>query len=161
MMLQLQFCCFLSTHTEPHILSLFSLSLTDTHNTNIHARCGRNQQHPQQTPPPALHPTMLRFLATAPARMASCSLPSLAAATAQRAARAPAPLAAASAPARGFKTNKAAKKRFLKTGSGKIKRWKTGHRHLNSGKGRKVIRDLGGSVYLKGFQVKRFKKMVR
>ena len=45
---------------------------------------------------------------------------------------------------RGIKSKSSAKRRFKVLGSGKIKRWKGGKRHINAKRNRKHIRRLGG-----------------
>lgn len=47
-----------------------------------------------------------------------------------------------------LKTHSGAKKRFRKTGSGKIKRGQQGMRHLLSNKASKRKRHLGGGTYV-------------
>ncbi len=47
-----------------------------------------------------------------------------------------------------MKTHSGAKKRFKRTGTGKIKRRKPGARHLNLGKGGSRLRRLAESAYI-------------
>ena len=47
-----------------------------------------------------------------------------------------------------MKTNKAAAKRFSKTGTGKIKKARTNHRHLLTSKNRKIKRHQRPKAYL-------------
>ncbi len=61
---------------------------------------------------------------------------------------------------RGVKTSSSAKKRFRIMGNGRIKRWQSGKRHINSKRNRKHIRRLGDSKMLKGFQIKYAKKLL-
>jgi len=61
---------------------------------------------------------------------------------------------------RGIKSKSSAKRRFKVLGSGKIKRWKGGKRHINAKRNRKHIRRLGEAEYAKGFQIKYAKKML-
>ena len=61
---------------------------------------------------------------------------------------------------RGIKSKSSAKRRFKVLGSGKIKRWQAGKRHINAKRNRKHIRRLGESQYLEGFQVKYAKKLL-
>jgi ribosomal protein L35 len=53
---------------------------------------------------------------------------------------------------RTIKTKSSVKKRLHMTGSGKIKRWQSNKRHINSKQNRKKIRQLGDSKMLKGYQ---------
>ena len=61
---------------------------------------------------------------------------------------------------RGVKTNSSAKKRFRIMGNGRIKRWQSGKRHINSKRNRKHIRRLGDSKMLKGYQIKYAKRLL-
>ena len=59
-----------------------------------------------------------------------------------------------------LKTNKAVRKRFKKTGTGKIKRSKQGRRHLLTDKSGKKKRSLRGSVIMSDTDVKRLKRLL-
>ncbi len=58
------------------------------------------------------------------------------------------------------KSNSAAKKRFIVTKSGKIKRAKQNHRHLLTGKETAMKRNSRGTTYVSETQAKTIKKLV-
>lgn len=59
-----------------------------------------------------------------------------------------------------MKSNSGAKKRFKKTGSGKVKRKKAGKRHILTKKRRKRKRKLGKDTLVDKTQEKDVKKMI-
>jgi large subunit ribosomal protein L35 len=59
-----------------------------------------------------------------------------------------------------LKSHSGAKKRFSKTASGKIKRGKTGDRHLMLGKGNSRKRRLAQSAYVDSTLEKRVSKLI-
>ena len=58
------------------------------------------------------------------------------------------------------KSNSAAKKRFVVTKSGKVKRAKQNHRHLLTGKETAMKRNSRGTTYVSKTQEKTIKKLV-
>ena len=59
-----------------------------------------------------------------------------------------------------LKTNKAVKKRFKITGTGKVKRAKQGRRHLLTDKSSKRKRSLRGGTMMDASDVKRLKRLL-
>ena len=59
-----------------------------------------------------------------------------------------------------LKTNKAVKKRFKKTATGKIARSKQGKRHLLTDKSSKRKRSLRGNTMMDASDVKRLKRLL-
>jgi large subunit ribosomal protein L35 len=59
-----------------------------------------------------------------------------------------------------LKTHSGAKKRFKKTASGKIKRKKSGKRHLNLGKGNSRLRRLSESAYIDAGMERRINRLL-
>ena len=62
---------------------------------------------------------------------------------------------------RAIKTKSSAKKRFLKRGSGSIKRWKAGRRHLNYNQRRKKLLKSLKSLPLKTQDKKSIRKLLQ
>jgi large subunit ribosomal protein L35 len=58
------------------------------------------------------------------------------------------------------KTNRSAAKRFKLTGSGKIKRYRSHHRHILTKKPRKRVRKLATSALVSKADARRVKKML-
>lgn len=59
-----------------------------------------------------------------------------------------------------LKTNRAAAKRFTKTGTGKLKRMKSGKQHILTKKSQKVKRGLRKATMMDASNVKNMKKIL-
>ncbi|KAJ1412993.1 hypothetical protein B484DRAFT_402162 [Ochromonadaceae sp. CCMP2298] len=63
-------------------------------------------------------------------------------------------------PPKALKTKKAAAKRFIVTGSGRMKCGHSGKGHLNTGKSRVRLNRLNDKMYLKGTMLRNMRKLI-